>query len=117
MIIVLKLPHYYSRTLPIQRQSLQQHIYVLYFISFRDSIKPFLRLRTFASIYPRCDQARWPVIAEIWKRAAADHCVKRTVDEGEGDGEWMAIYSENAIRAGLVSNGQATPTPTAFSAK
>lgn len=29
----------------------------------------------------------------------------------------MAIYSENAIRAGLVSNGQATPTLAAFSVK
>lgn len=42
------------------------------------------------------------------------------MDEGGGggdEGEWVAIYSENAIRAGLVSNGQATPTLAAFSAK
>jgi len=45
--------------------------------------------------------------------------VKRTADEGGGrsEGEWVAIYSENAIRAGLVSNGQATPTLAAFSVK
>lgn len=45
--------------------------------------------------------------------------MKRTVNEGgeRGEGEWMAIYSENAIRAGLVSNGQATPTLAAFSVK
>lgn len=45
--------------------------------------------------------------------------MKRTADEGGGrsEGEWVAIYSENAIRAGLVSNGQATLTLAAFSVK
>lgn len=55
-----------------------------------------------------------PVIARIWKRVEPGEDV---MVGGWADGGRVAIRSENAIRAGLVSGQRSGTTPAAFSVK